>query len=345
MSSFDALRLLHPIGLLALLLIGGAFWWRSRKKTGFLIVPHVASWYRPSPVSMSGLGLVLWIAGLSLLVIGLARPQRVEDKREVKQKGYDLFLVMDLSASMLAEDYQRGLSRMNRWEAVLPVIKAFIQKRDQDRIGMVVFSGKAYTLAPLTMDHLWLDRQLLKLKPGILDQGTAIGDGLALALTRLSQAGRHENEERKGAFVILLTDGSNNRGKMEPLSAAEIAEGMKVPVYTIGAGTDGVAPMPVFDQEGNKVGYQNMPADLDEPMLKKIAAKTGGQFYRAADSMAVSASFESIDKAQKIEFQAKSYVLATELFASWTASGLLFCLLGWIAMDRPALKRREKGVV
>ncbi|MES2307850.1 MAG: VWA domain-containing protein, partial [Verrucomicrobiota bacterium] len=280
--------------------------------------------------------------GLSLLVVSLARPQRIEDKREVKQKGYDLFLVMDLSGSMLAEDYQKGLSRMNRWEAIYPVIESFIQKRDQDRIGMIVFSGKAYTLAPLTMDHPWLERQLKKLKPGILDPGTAIGDGLALALTRLSQAGRQENEARKGAFIILLTDGANNRGTMEPLAAADIAAGMKVPIYTIGAGTDGVAPMPVFDQEGNKLGYQNMEADLDEPTLKKIASKTGGQFHRAAESKTVESAFRAIDQAQKIEFQAKSYVLATELFTPWAVSGLLSCLLGWIFMDRPVWRRVQK---
>ena len=343
MSGFDALRLLHPYCLLAILLVAFAVWWRSRKKTGFLIIPHVASWYRPSPVSWVGMGVVFWAIGLILLIVALARPQKVEDKREVKQKGYDLFLAIDLSSSMLAEDYQNGLSRMNRWEAVQPVIEAFIKRRDQDRIGMVVFSGKAYTLAPLTTDHLWLERQLLKLKPGILDQGTAIGDGLGLALTRLDQSSRNQNESRKGAFVILLTDGSNNRGTLEPIAAASIAEGMKIPVYTVGAGSVGVAPLPQFDQEGNKVGYIQIQADLDEPTLTKIAMMTGGKFYKADDTQAIEGAFASIDRAQKIEFQAKSYVLASELFVSWAVLGAFFCLGGWILMDPPRFRFFKKG--
>ncbi len=343
MNGFDALRLLHPYWLLAIVAVIFAIWWRSRKNTGFLIIPHVASWYRPAPVSWVGMGVVFWVIGLILLIVALARPQKVEDKREVKQKGYDLFLAIDLSASMLAEDYQNGLSRMNRWEAVQPVIEAFIKRRDQDRIGMVVFSGKAYTLAPLTTDHLWLERQLLKLKPGILDQGTAIGDGLGLALTRLDQASRNQNESRKGAFVILLTDGSNNRGNLEPIAAASIAEGMKIPVYTVGAGSVGVAPLPQFDHEGNKVGYIQIQADLDEPTLTKIATMTGGKFYKADDTQAIEGAFASIDRAQKIEFQSKSYVLASELFLNWAVLGALFCLGGWILMDPPRFSLFKKG--
>ncbi len=343
MSGFDALRLLHPYWLLAILLVGFSVWWRSRKKSGFLIIPHVAAWYRPSPVSWGGVGLLFWVIGLSFLIIALARPQKVEDKREVKQKGYDLFLAIDLSASMLAEDYEKGLSRMNRWEAVQPVIEAFIKRRDQDRIGMVVFSGKAYTLAPLTTDHLWLERQLQKLKPGILDQGTAIGDGLGLALTRLDQASRNQNEVRKGAFVILLTDGSNNQGTLEPIAAASIAAGMKIPVYTIGAGSTGIAPMPQFDREGNKVGYTQIQADLDEPTLTKIATMTEGKFYKADDSRAIEGAFGSIDQAQKIEFQSKSYVLASELFIPWALLGFVFCLGGWVLMDPPRFSRLKKG--
>lgn len=345
MSEFDSLRLLHPYWLVAIIGVSYAVWWRSRKKTGFLIIPHVASWYRPSPVSWGGVGVIFWVIGLTLLIFALARPQKVEDKREVKQKGYDLFLAIDLSASMLAEDYQKGISRMNRWEAVQPVIEAFIKRRDQDRIGMIVFSGKAYTLAPLTTDHKWLERQLLKLKPGILDQGTAIGDGLGLALTRLDQSSRHENEARKGAFVILLTDGSNNRGTLEPIAAASIAVGMKIPVYTVGAGTTGIAPMPVFDREGNKVGYQEIQADLDEPTLKKIASMTGGKFYKADDARAIEGAFSSINEAQKIEFQSKSYVLASELFTSWAVAGFFFCLSGWMILDRPRFRGFKKEVV
>lgn len=341
MSFLDSLRLLHPFWLLAILAVIAVTWYRNRQKTGFLIIPHGASWYASSKVSFSTLGLTSWILGLALLIVALARPQRVEDKREVKQKGYDLFLAVDLSASMLAEDYEKGLSRMSRWDAVYPVIKAFIQRREQDRIGMIVFSGKAYTLAPLTLDHLWLGKQLDKLKPGVLEKGTAVGDGLGLALTRLNQASRLENQERKGAFVILLTDGQSNQGALEPLAAAEIATQMKVPVYTIGAGGRGAAPMPIFDEQGNKVGYGTINADLDEPTLRKISQVTGGEFYRATDAQAIENAFQSIDRAQKIEFQSKSYVLASELFSPWAIFGFLFCAFGWMAFEgRGAILRK-----
>lgn len=329
----DGFQFLHPLFLLLLLAISWAAWARSRRQTGFYIVPHASAWYSSQRISWANFGLGLWVIGLILITLALARPQKVEDKREVKQKGYDLFLVIDLSYSMLAEDYGDGLSRMNRWQAVQPVIQAFIQKREQDRIGMIVFSGKAYTLAPLTLDHDWLARQLEKLKPGLLDQGTAVGDGLGLALTRLDQAQRRENEARKGAFVILLTDGRSNSGVLEPLSAAEIAQKMKVPVYTIGAGGKGSAPIPVFDEQGNQRGYGKTDEDLDVKTLEGIASKTGGEFYRAADNQTIQSAFQSIDRAQKIEFQSRSYLLASELFSSWAIAGALFCLMGWIVME------------
>ena len=156
------------------------------------------------------------MAGLVLLVIALARPQKVEDRREIRAEGYDLILSIDLSGSMLAEDYEVGGERLNRLQAIKPVIQSFINERPNDRIGIVIFSGRAYTLAPLTFDHLWLGRQIERLKIGLIEDGTAIGDGLGVALTRLEQAARSKGGNRKGAFVILMTDGANNRGALTP---------------------------------------------------------------------------------------------------------------------------------
>jgi Ca-activated chloride channel family protein len=287
------------------------------------------------------------MTGLVLLIVALARPQIVEDKREVKQQGYDLMLAIDLSGSMLAEDYERDGERINRLQAIKPVIQAFITQRKNDRIGLVVFSGRAYTLAPLTFDHDWLARQIERLKIGMIEDGTAIGDGLGIALTRLDQAGREEGAKRKGAFIVLLTDGANNRGVLTPEQATEIAKARGVPIYTIGAGRDGLVPMPVFDDAGNKIGYRRAIADLDEGALHQISDATGAKFYRAADSDTIEKSFAAIDAAQKIEFQAKSYLLTTELFHWLAIPGAALIFLGALAALPPQLPRRNQaaGVV
>jgi Ca-activated chloride channel family protein len=271
---------------------------------------------------------VLALAGLVLLIGALARPQKVEDKREVKQQGYDLMLAIDLSGSMLAEDYERNGEPINRLQAIKPIIQAFISQRTSDRIGLVVFSGRAYTLAPLTFDHEWLARQVERLKIGMIEDGTAIGDGLGIALTRLDQASRAESSKRKGAFVVLLTDGANNRGLLSPEQATEIARSRGVPVYTIGAGRDGLVRMPVFDENGNKLGYRRALADLDENALQVISGATGGRFFRAMDIDTAEKAFAAIDKAQKIEFQAKSYLLTTEFFAWFATPGALLLFAG-----------------
>lgn len=317
-----------PWWLLALLALPLLVWARGRRGAPVLVVPFAAAWHRPAFVPRSRWPAVLAGVGLALLIVALARPQRVEDRREVKQQGYDLMLAIDLSGSMLAEDYERGGERINRLQAIKPIIQAFITQRRSDRIGMVVFSGRAYTLAPLTFDHEWLGRQVERLKLGLIEDGTAIGDGLGVALTRLEQAGRADGERRKGAFVVLMTDGANNRGLLAPEQAAEIARTRGVPVYTIGAGRDGLVPMPVFDERGNKVGYRRAISDLDEGQLRAIADATGGRFFRAVDVDTTEKAFAAIDAAQKIEFQAKSYLVSTELFVWAALPGAALLFLG-----------------
>ncbi len=328
-----------PLWLLALLLLPLLIWVRGRRGAPVLVVPFAAAWHRPSLIPTSRWPAALAMTGLILLIVALARPQIVEDKREVKQQGYDLMLAIDLSGSMLAEDYERDGEVINRLQAIKPVIQAFIKQRTSDRIGMVVFSGRAYTLAPLTFDHDWLERQVERLKLGMIEDGTAIGDGLGVALTRLEQAAREDGGKRKGAFVVLMTDGANNRGVLTPEQSTEIAKSRGVPVYTIGAGRDGLVKMPVFDDTGRRLGSRRVISDLDEGQLRAISDATGGKFFRAFDIDTAEKAFAAIDQAQKIEFTAKSYLLTTELFHWLAVPGAILLFLGALFALPPSLPR------
>ncbi len=338
LGGFGGYVLKDPLWLLALVALPLLVWVRGRRRVPVLLVPFAAAWHRPSLASVSRWPVALALLGLTLLVVALARPQHVEDKREVRSQGYDIMLAVDLSGSMLAEDYEKDGERINRLQAIKPVIQAFINDRPNDRIGIVVFSGRAYTLAPLTFDHDWLARQTERLKIGMIEDGTAIGDGLGISLTRLEQAKRESGGKRSGAFVVLLTDGANNRGALTPEQATDIAKNRGVPVYTIGAGKDGIVPFPVFDNKGNKIGYTHLVADLDEDALRRISEATGGHFFRAADVDTVESAFKAIDRAQKIEFQAKSYLITTELFY-WPAAPGLFALVLAALFARPLWQR------
>jgi len=326
-----------PWWLLALLVLPLVLWVRGRRGAPVLVVPFAGAWHKPSLIPTSRWAVSFALIGLVLLVFALARPQSVEDKREVKQQGYDLMLAIDLSGSMNAEDYERDGEAINRLQAIKPIIQAFIHRRTNDRIGLVVFAGRAYTLAPLTFDHEWLAKQIERLKIGMVEDGTAIGDGLGVALSRLHQASREENNQRKGAFIVLMTDGANNRGLLSPEQATGIAKSRGLPVYTIGVGRPGLVPMPVFDESGHKLGYSRMPSDLDEGALIQISDQTGGKFFRAMDTDTINKTFAAIDAAQKIEFQAKSYLLTTELFAWFAAPGAVLLFLGGLFALPPQL--------
>jgi len=316
-----------PLWLLALAAIPLLVWLRGRRSVPVLLVPFAAAWHRPSLAALSRWPVVFGVSGLVLLVAALARPQKIEDKREIHSQGYDIMLCIDLSGSMLSEDYERGGESINRLQAIKPVIQAFIERRPADRIGVVLFSGRAYTMAPLTFDHDWLARQLERMKIGLIEDGTAIGDGLGVALTRLEQAKRESGGKRQGAFVVLLTDGVNNRGSLTPQQAADLAKSRGVPLYTIGAGKDGIVRFPVMDDKGHKIGYRRIVSDLDEATLREIAETTGGHFFRAAEVSTIESAFKAIDKAQKIEFQAKSYLITRELFMWLAVPGAAFLLL------------------
>lgn len=311
-----------PLWLLALLALPLVIWLRGRRSVPVLLVPFASAWHRPTLVAPSRWPIVFAFLGLTALIVALARPQHIEDKREVRSEGYDIMLAIDLSTSMRAEDFERGGERINRLQAIKPVIQAFIENRVNDRIGIVLFSGRAYTMAPLTFDHDWLARQLERVRIGMIEDGTALGDGLGVALTRLEQAKREDGGKRNGAFVILMTDGANNRGALSPAQASDIAKSRGVPVYTIGSGKEGFVRMPVFDDSGRRVGVRQQISDLDENALREIASATGGKFFRVADVDTIENAFKAIDRAQKIEFQAKSYMISTELFWWFAGPGL-----------------------
>src|SRR4051812_41807282 len=332
-----------PLWLIALAALPLIVWVRGRRRVPVLLVPFAAAWHRPSLAGVSRWPVVMGLAGLVLLIVALARPQRVEDKREVRTQGYDIMLAVDLSGSMRAEDYERAGSRINRLQAVKPVIQAFIEQRATDRIGVVLFAGKAYTMAPLTFDHDWLAKQLERVRLGMIEDGTAIGDGIGVALTRLEQAKRDAGGKRIGAFIVLLTDGANNRGALTPQQATDLAKARGIPVYTIGAGKDGYVPMPVFNDEGRRVGQRMVPSDLDEGELREIATQTGGAFFRAADNDTIAAAFKAIDKAQKIEFQAQSFLIAIELFWWLATPGLGLVVVAGLLARPPGWSRRSNA--
>ena len=337
------LALKDPLWLFALLAVPLVVWLRGRRRVPVLLVPFAAAWHRPSLTGPSRWPAILAATGLALLVIALARPQRVEDKREVRSEGYDIILAIDLSTSMRAEDFERDGEPINRLQAIKPVIQAFIERRPNDRIGIVLFSGRAYTMAPLTFDHAWLAKQLERVRIGMIEDGTAIGDGLGVSLTRLEQAKRDSHGRRMGAFVVLLTDGANNRGAMSPQQATELAKSRGVPVYTIGSGKDGYVRVPVLDEQGRRVGTRRQFSDLDEGALREISAATGGKYFRVADVDTINNAFKAIDRAQKIEFQAKSYLVRTELFWWLAAPGLgLLALSAMLA--RPMSRARRLDV-
>ena len=334
------LRLANPLWLLALLALPAAVWLRGRRRVSVLLVPFAAAWHRPSLASAARWPAALTVAGLALFVGALARPQRIEDKREIRSQGYDIVLAIDLSGSMLSEDYEKDGQRLNRLQAIKPVIQAFIEQRPADRIGVVLFGIHAYTLAPLTTDHAWLAHQLERIKIGTIDgNGTAIGDAIGIAVGRLDQAGRESNGKRQGAFIVLLTDGANNSGALAPMQAAAIAKARGIPIYTIGAGKDGIVPFPIFDDQGNKIGYRHIMADLDEDALRNISQATGGRFFRAAETGTIESAFKDIDRTSKIEFQAKSYLLTTELFPWLAGPGAALLLAAALGTQRGRWRR------
>lgn len=257
---------------------------------------------------------------LILFVIALARPQKGIEQVKLPSEGIDIMLTIDVSTSMYAEDFTVNGQRKNRLEAVKKVVRDFIPNRQNDRIGMIVFAGRAYVQCPLTIDYGIVLQFLDEIKIGMLEDGTAIGDAVAVSLNHM------KDTPAKSKVIILLTDGRNNLGRIDPLTAAETAKTLGVKIYTVGAGTKGLAPYPAVDFFGNKV-YQRIQVDLDEDTLKKIADITGGMYFRATDTKSLEDIYKQIDEMEKTETEAKIYTRYAELFPYFLLPGLILLVI------------------
>jgi Ca-activated chloride channel family protein len=262
----------------------------------------------------------LRLLALGLLVVALARPQLGKAATRVSAEGIDIMLAVDISSSMLAEDFQLNGGRANRLDALKAVVREFVGQRPNDRIGLVLFAARPYTQSPLTLDHGWLLANLDRAHIGMIEDGTAVGSALATAVARL------EGSASKSRIVILLTDGQSNAGKVPPLTAAESARALGYRVYTIGAGTRGAAPYPQTDPFGRTV-YVSMPVDVDEDTLTKVAETTGGRFFRATDTESLRQIYGEIDQLEKTEQEGLQYLEFHELYV-WLAIPALLTLLG-----------------
>ena len=273
------------------------------------------------------LPFALRTAAFALLVVALARPQDVEQNTSTNTEGIDIMLAIDVSASMLARDFQP-----DRITAAKEVAGSFIADRYGDRIGLVAFAAEAFTQSPLTTDQSTLQTLLSRIRSGLIDDsGTAIGNGLATAINRLRES------DAKSKVVILLTDGVNNRGEITPMTAAEIARAQNIRVYTIGVGTEGMAPYPAVDMFGN-ITYVKQKVEIDEKTLTAMADMTGGKYFRATDNAKLKAIYDEINQLEKSRVEVLEHISYHELFLVWVLAAL-GVLLAEFLLSNLVLKR------
>ena len=260
----------------------------------------------------------LRLLALGLIIVALARPQSSSSWSEDRVEGIDIMLTMDISTSMLAMDFQP-----NRVEAAKEVAMRFIANRPNDNIGLVVFAGESFTACPLTQDHATLINRLREMTPGMIEDQTAIGSGLATAISRL------KDSKTKSKVIILLTDGANNTGNISPKMAADLAKTFGISIYTIGVGSGaGEAPYPIQTALG--VVVRNMPVDLDEPTMRQIADVSGGAYFRATDNESLSAIYQKIDQLEKTKLSTRNYHTTYEEFFIFVLAAALLLLLEFI---------------
>ncbi len=260
------------------------------------------------------------LIALGLLIIALARPRLGKGSTDIETSGIDVVLTLDVSGSMEALDFKLDGQPANRLEVVKKVVAKFVGQRPNDKLGMVAFAGRPYLVSPLTLDHDFLAKRLADVKMGQVEDGTAIGSAIASSVDHL------RDSTAKSRIVILLTDGVNNAGAINPLTAAEAAKALGIKVYTIGAGTRGEAPIPVRDGFG-RTYLQTMKVDIDEEMLGKVASATGAQSFRATDTDSLEKIYESINQLEKTTRKMKKYQQYEELFLYFLAPGLALLLL------------------
>jgi Ca-activated chloride channel family protein len=315
----------HPYFLLLLLLLPLLAWLKGKRGSSpafvyssVKLVAELAGARRSRAGNF--LAALRWLS-LAALIVAFAQPRLAKNTTEVKASGVDIVVALDMSGSMISEDFEVKGERVNRFNMARTVLKGFIDQRPNDRIGLVLFATQAFIGTPLTLDHEFLHENLDRLEIGAIEQNsTAIGDGLGTAVNRLRDL------KAKSKIIILMTDGQNNSGKLEPLLAAEAAAALKVKVYTVGIGMRGQAPMPGRDMFGRKV-YQMVPVDVDENTLQKIADKTGGKYYRADNAEKFHQIYSEIDQLEKTEASVKKYTQFKELFPWFVATGLAVLLL------------------
>jgi Ca-activated chloride channel family protein len=295
--------------------------WQGRKKQAAITYSSLKM-FEKIPATfrerLRHLPFALRMLALVFLIIALARPQNFSAGQSVNAEGIDIAMVLDISGSMLAEDF-----KPNRLEAAKNVIDNFVSARTTDRIGLVIFSREAFTQCPLTIDYSVLRNLLGDIRTGMIEDGTAIGNGIANGINRL------KDSDAESRVIILLTDGVNNAGEVDPISAAEIASTFGIRIYTIGVGTRGQAPYPVQTPFGTR--YQMVPVEIDEVILKKIADITGGEYFRATNNRALEEIYNKIDKMEKTKIEITSYKNAKELFAGWLSIGFILLFLELIA--------------
>ena len=291
--------------------------WRTRQGGASIqvsTIDGVAEAPRTVRYYLRHLPFALRCAAVALLIVALARPQSVDEGSTSNTEGIDIVLAIDISTSMLAQDLQP-----DRIQAAKQVAGNFITDRPGDRIGLVAFAGEAFTQSPLTTDQSTLQTLLARIRSGLIEDGTAIGNGLATAINRLRES------DAKSKVIILLTDGVNNRGEIAPQTAAEIAKAQGIRVYTIGVGTEGMAPYPAIDMFGN-LTFVNQKVEIDEKVLKAISDMTGGRYFRATDKEKLKAVYDEINQLEKSKIEVMEHISYHELFLTWAlaALGLLF---------------------
>jgi len=308
-----------PLLLLALPLLLLALWYahhrRKEPSFGFSSLAVLGAIGATWKTKFGFLPLALRMLAVALLCVALAGPRKVLEESRVETEGIDIVLALDISGSMATEDFKSEGRRANRFEVIKKVVDEFIDRRKDDRLALVAFAGRAYTVCPLSIDHDWLRENLQRMRLGLIEDGTAIGSGIASSLSRF------KDSKARSKIIILLTDGINNAGNIEPLTAARTAAAMGIKVYTIGAGTKGLAPFPVQDMFGH-VFYQNVQSDLDEDTLQEIARLTHAQYFRASDIQALRDIYKTIDHLEKSKIEQKGYRQYRELFGLFAVAAL-----------------------
>lgn len=310
----------QPYWLLLLLLVplvGVRSWTATRSRAGmrFSTLSGLKEAGNTWKTRLRWLPVTLRAVGISLAIVAMARPQNLNVIQERFAEGVDIMMVLDTSTSMRAEDF-----RPNRFEAAKSVGAEFIQGRTSDRVGLIVFAANAYTQAPLTLDYVFLTQMLSEVEVGVIEDGTAIGTALAMAVNRL------KDTEAKSKVVILLTDGQNNRGELSPETAAEVAKTLGVRVYAIGVGQHGEAPF-VVDHPFAGRQRRMVPVEIDEEMLQAVADMTGGQYFRATNNRALADIYDQIGELEKTKIEERVYTDYEEKYPFFLIPGLLLLVL------------------